>query len=383
MKPQLRALSIFLSISSLIAPLWVFADERADKAKELEKLREKIKSVQSSLGGLANQKNSLMGQLSEIELKYGQLIQSLRGLENKAQTQSQQMADLRLKQHRMRDDILRQNKALIGQTRQAYVAGRQEWFKLILSQDDPTRVNRILTYYGYLNKARFYQLNLIQKDLTKAKTVEAELQTESQKLDTTRDQIIEQQKSLEQAKLERRQLLVKLERETQDKSAQLVQLQEDADRLQGLIGSIAEVSNELPTVNSGRPFSSLRGQLGWPVKGALLENFGNPRLSTRWDGMLIGAQEGAAVRAIFPGRVAFSDWLRGYGLLMIIDHGEGYMSLYAFNQSLYKNVGDTVDVGEVIASVGASGGQAEAGLYFGIREKGRPINPLFWLVRGN
>lgn len=359
--------------------------ELADKNRELEQVRERMKSIQRSLGGLESQKNSLAGQLGDIEQKYGQLVKSLRELEGRAQTQSRQMAELQRRKHLLRDVVLKQNRALAGQTRAAYAAGRQEWLKLALNQEDPARASRVLTYYAYLNRARFSQLQTIQKDLSQARRLENELLAESERLIATRKELRSEQAGLEDARHQRRELLARLEREFKDKNVQLKQLQEDAQRLQGLIASLQQAVEDIPVAvpPGGRSFAASRGQLGWPVKGELLKNFGDPRMSGRWDGVLIGAQEGAPVRAVSQGRVAFSDWLRGYGLLTIIDHGDGYMSLYAFNQSLYKNVGEWVSAGDVIASVGASGGQGEPGLYFGIRERGRPINPLLWCGRAN
>ena len=366
---------------------YVFAgpDELPEKNRELERLQERIRLVQRSLGTLENEKNSLVGQLGAIEQKYGRLAKSLQELEGKVQLQERQMAELTQRKYRLQDVVLKQDRALAGQTRAAYAVGRQEWLKLLLNQEEPARLSRVLTYYGYLNRARFSQLQEIQRDLAQVRVVENELLVQSERLKHTRSELRNEQTELEEAKRQRREVLGDLDREFKDKNSHLKQLQDDAYRLQGLIASLQQAVEPLPaTAREGeQSFASLRGQLEWPVKGELLGNFGNTRVSGRRDGVLIRAPEGAFVRAVSQGRVAFSDWLRGYGLLTIIDHGDGYMSLYAFNQSLYKNVGEWVNTGDVIASVGASGGQAEPGLYFGIREKGRPINPLSWCEHGN
>ncbi|MCK5122394.1 MAG: peptidoglycan DD-metalloendopeptidase family protein, partial [Methylococcales bacterium] len=129
---------------------------------------------------------------------------------------------------------------------------------------------------------------------------------------------------------------------------------------------------------SVKEFAKLKVKLPWPVKGRLVKKFGAHRSGSRWDGVLIQAKEGANIKVVTRGRVVYADWLRGYGLLTIIDHGKGYMTLYAFNQSLYKSVGDWVDAGAVIATVGQSGGQSSAGLYFGVRRKGKPVDPVKW-----
>jgi septal ring factor EnvC (AmiA/AmiB activator) len=128
-------------------------------------------------------------------------------------------------------------------------------------------------------------------------------------------------------------------------------------------------------------FSTLKGSLPWPVRGRLAQKFGSPRTEGVWDGVLIDAPEGMEIKAVTQGKVVYAEWMRGYGLLIIVDHGHGYMTLYAFNQSLYKKMGDTVEAGDVIASVGQSGGRSQSGLYFGIRKKGVPIDPLEWCRR--
>jgi septal ring factor EnvC (AmiA/AmiB activator) len=205
-------------------------------------------------------------------------------------------------------------------------------------------------------------------------------------------------------------LLTQLKNDFSSNEQQIIHLKESENKLKNLVSSLqrstndltfavektkklhkaAEVSSELakdlPSSNDEfskltGDFSALKGQLPWPVKGRLANKFGSVRVESAestWDGVLIDASEGTEIRAITSGKVAFSDWLRGYGLLMIIDHGKGFMTLYAFNQSLYRQVGEWVDVGEVIASVGQSGGRSHSGLYFGIRNKGKPVDPLEW-----
>lgn len=361
------------------------SDELTEKNRELEQVRERIKSMQQSLGSLETQKDSLLDQLSGIEQAYGRLAKSLRELEGTVQDQNKQMGALKRRQLQLQRAVLKQNRALTGQSRAAYAAGRTEWLKLLLNQEDPARFSRVLAYYGYLSRARFSQLQSIKKDLSQARTLEDELLAESGRLNATRAVLKTEQGKMEEARHQRREVLSKLEHESRDKNSQLTQLLEDADRLQGLIASLSQNVEVVPVTvsNGGRSFAALRGQLGWPVRGELQAHFGDPRMSGRWDGVLIKAPEGAAVRAVSRGRIAFADWLRGYGLLTIIDHGDGYMSLYAFTQSLYKSVGDWVEAGDEIASVGASGGQVEPALYFGIREKGRAIDPLPWCQRAN
>jgi septal ring factor EnvC (AmiA/AmiB activator) len=173
-------------------------------------------------------------------------------------------------------------------------------------------------------------------------------------------------------------------------------LQESENRLKSLMASLPVTEEELAvdaeqakefsldgddSSELKSDFSTLKGKLPWPVSGRLAQKFGSPRSEGAWDGVLIDAREGMEIKAVTRGKVVYAEWLRGYGLLTIIDHGQGYMTLYAFNQSLYKRMGDLVEAGDVIASVGQSGGRSQAGLYFGIRKKGVPIDPLEWCRR--
>lgn len=180
-------------------------------------------------------------------------------------------------------------------------------------------------------------------------------------------------------KSERKAVLVKLNRQVQSKSSQLKRLKQSEKKLAALITILQQEINDFPFDNGVvKAFASLKGKLPWPVKGTLIKKFGDRRSESRWDGVLIEAKEGSEVRAVTRGRVVYADWLRGYGLLTIIKHDKGYMTLYAFNQSLYKAKGDWVEAGTVISTVGLSGGRSKAGLYFGVRKKGKPVNPVKW-----
>lgn len=358
----------------------------ADADRQLDSVRKSIKTVEKSLSGLENQKDSLNGQLAELDRQYGELAKSRKDLETRAQAQNRQMAELTQRKNQLRDAALKQNRSLAGQTRAAYASGKTEWLKILLNQEDPARASRVLTYYTYLHRARLSQLQSLRGDIARLREVEDQMKAETERLEATRVSIKLRQTELEAARSQRQAVLAKLERSYADDKLRLRQLQDDARHLQGLIASIRQDAEQRPVVPpAGEPVvtAAPRAAMSWPVQGELLERFGAPRASGSWDGVLIGAREGMPVRAVAPGRVAFSDWLRGYGLLTIIDHGDGYMSLYAFNQSLYKGVGDWVVAGDVIASVGSSGGQAEPGLYFGIRERGRPIDPQAWRGRTN
>jgi septal ring factor EnvC (AmiA/AmiB activator) len=388
--PVLLLRRVFLLLMVLVsaAP----ADDRgklAEKTRELSAVQERIKRLQKAVGGLDLQKDSLTGQLAALETEYGRLADAARETEAKIKQTSQETEQLKQRRDRIRQRVIDHNQALVGQVRSAYALGRQDWLKLLMNQEDAGASGRVLTYYRYLNRARAVQLQALSRDLDEARGIEDALQGKLRGLEASRDELNVKRTRLDESKAERERLLAALERERKDKNARLLQLNEDASRLQSLIAALHEAEaaaresaseGGLPSPSDVSP-SAVKGQLGWPVGGDVRQRFGAPRMSGRWDGVLIAAREGEPVRAVAPGRVAFADWLRGYGLLTIIDHGNGLMSLYAYNQSLQRDVGDWVETGELVARVGASGGQSEPALYFGLRDKGRPIDPLAWCAR--
>lgn len=383
---------VFLLILLVVAA--AAADDRgklAETTRELGAVQDRIKRLQKAVGGLDLQKDSLTGQLAALETEYGRLADAARELEAQIKRTSQETAQLEQRRDQIRQRVVDHNRALVGQVRSAYALGRQDWLKLLMNQEDAGASGRVLTYYRYLNRARAVQLQSLGRDLDEARSVEEALLGKLRGLESGRDELNGKRARLDESKAERERLLAELERERKDKNTQLLQLNEDASRLQSLIAALRdeeaadrELATAAATLSSSEAVPGAgKGQLGWPVAGDLRQRFGAPRMSGRWDGVLIAAREGESVRVVAPGRVAFADWLRGYGLLTIIDHGNGLMSLYAYNQSLQRDVGEWVEAGDVVARVGASGGQSEPALYFGLRDKGRPIDPLAWCARND
>ncbi|MDD1623519.1 MAG: peptidoglycan DD-metalloendopeptidase family protein, partial [Methylococcaceae bacterium] len=265
--------------------------------------------------------------------------------------------------------------------------------KLLLNQQDPALSSRMMAYFNYINKERLKKLADLEAAIQRLDQLDKQKKTETELLEQDLERKKSEQAALDEARKQRNELLVQIGNDFSSSEQQLTQLQESQNRLKSLMASLpiteeelavdAEQAKELssPIENSSElksDFSTLKGKLPWPVRGRLSQKFGSPRSEGTWDGVLIDANEGIEIKAVTRGKVVYAEWLRGYGLLTIIDHGQGYMSLYAFNQSLYKRIGDTVEAGDVIASVGQSGGRSQAGLYFGIRKKGVPIDPLEW-----
>ena len=349
------------------------------KRNELARVQSQIKQISLKIKQTRSKKDSLIAQLADIETQYGEISRALKAIRLQAEQKQQSLQQTKTQIVRLQEKISEQNEALAGQVRAAYAMGRQEKLKLMLNQQDPALSSRMMVYYEYLSKARLIRLKKIEGNLLALNKLEVQEALEVQEL-----KVILEQKQIEQAALgdikkTRAQLLAKLDKDVRTKKEQLSRLKENEKKMQGLIASLQKAMDDFKfEAVPAKPFAKLRGQLPWPIQGKLRKKFGSKRGESRWDGVLIDAKEGAEIHAVTRGRVVYADWLRGYGLLAIIDHGKGYMTLYAFNQSLFKEVGDWVDTGDVIATVGKSGGRNQPGLYFGIRKKGKPVNPVKW-----
>lgn len=351
-----------------------------ERQEELHDIQARIAEVTRNLEDIRSHKDALQGQLADTEKDFGASVFALKSLMQQALGKRRELTQMQNRIALQKQKISRQSKDLEGMIRSAYALGQKDRLKMVLNQQDPALSSRMLVYYRYMNQARLHRLQEVSSSLHALQVLEQVQREQSEHLNGLLELQEFEQAKLSGIKGERRTLLAQLDKEYTDKQQQLTQLQESERHLQGLLSSLQEVSDAFPIDPSvaDRAFSELRGQLAWPVRGKLLKTFGSPRDEGSWDGVLIDAGEGTEIRAVSAGRVVYADWLRGYGLLMIIDHEEGYMTLYAFNQSLYKRVGDTVTAGEVIAAVGESGGRNQAGLYFGIRKDGKAVDPVLW-----
>jgi septal ring factor EnvC (AmiA/AmiB activator) len=356
-----------------------------DDAARLEQLRQQIQQLRSELNADQQRKQGLQTQLRSTEKRIGKVSALLKMLKRQLRKQKRELEKLHARRGSLQADLQVQRVNLAQQVRAAYAIGQQEYVKILLNQQDPAAVTRTLTYYDYFNKARLARIQIIDSKLSELQSVETKIQRETARLEENRREQAAEKASLETTRGERATVLAKLDRQIQAKGERLNVMLEDQRRLQNLLNRLADTPAEQPPVFSTEqserlPFKRLRGRLDWPTRGQLAARYGRSRKvgKLKWQGVLIKAPEGRDVRAISHGRIAYSDWLRGFGLLTIIDHGNGYMSLYGGNQSLYKEVGDWVEGGEVIASVGNSGGRKESALYFEIRHDGKPINPLKW-----
>ena len=259
--------------------------------------------------------------------------------------------------------------------------GKQEYIKLLLNQQNPSDVARMVMYYQYFNNSRLQHMKQIDTGIEELKTVKKEISGKSIRLQELKEEISEERKILETSRQQRKDLVAHLTSKLKSKDQVLQSLLRDEQHLKRLLN---QLEDELGDVNLDlgdvKKFVSLRGKLPWPTRGKVSARFGSSRQTgnLKWKGIVIQTQPGDTIQAIAYGRVIFADWLRGFGMLIIVDHGQGYMSLYGHNQQLHKNLGDWVQPGEVIASAGNSGGQNISSLYFEIRHNGVPQNPAKW-----
>jgi len=406
-----RALAlVFLTL--LLTP--AIADEKADAQKQLDAARADVAELKQLLEKLQQEKSGVQQALKKTESEMGQLEKQVKGLQQDLKKSEDEIQRLDGEKKKLEGARLEQQRLIGIQARAAYQSGRQEYVKLLLNQQNPEKFSRTLTYYDYLSEARMEQLATFNETLRQLANVEIDIANQQNQLLEQKSALDGRREQLASVRKERQLALAKLNKEFSARDQKLKAREQEQANLARVLKTIEETlarqareaeaarqqallaeseqprsgtkaNNSGPLVSAGAsfggPFAKARGQLPWPVNGRLVARYGTPRggdARTKWDGVLIGAAAGSQVHAVHGGRVVFADWLRGAGLLVILDHGNGYLSLYGHNQSLLKDAGDVVKAGEAIATVGTSGGQDTPALYFAIRQQGRPIDPAQW-----
>ena len=351
------------------------------KSRELEQIKARIEQLRGQLSSVASERQQQNSALSENEKQIGVIARHIRSVGQSLERQRRQLAEMEQERGDLSLQLDKHRQVLERQLRAAYMMGRQERLKILLNQQDPLVVSRMLVYYDHLNESRFEEMKQLQQSLDKLAEIEQEINTEEQRLQQLLAKEQAEKQQLEVVRQERERIIAELNQRIQNKEQELAGLQANEKQLQKLLLELQNALADIPMDQAAHtPFVTRKGKLPWPAKGRISASFGSAREvgKLQWDGVLIAAPEGEEVRSVHYGRVAFADWLRGFGLLLIIDHGDGYMSLYGYNQSLFKETGEWVEAGEVIAQVGNSGGRSTSGVYFGIRHNGEPIDPKKW-----
>ena len=377
-------LPIFLFLCLFISHNTVYASKNEDMTHyqdKLEKLQKSIAKVQQHLKGSKKQRSNVVTELQTLEAEISKTSLKLKALEEDVNNSRSQVRALNNELKDLNQQLDKQRKVLSEQIRSAYSMGHQQNLKMLLNQQDPAEAGRTQTYFNYLNRARQQQIDNFLATFELKKQTENELtQTLSKQTALLKTQK-EKKRQRQQQRFQRKNLLAELSKKIKNQESTLSNLETSRGRIENLLKSLGELLADIPTSPSEKqPFSSQKGKLPWPVKGRFLSQFGQSKNygDLKWNGVLIKAELGTPVHVISHGRVAFSDWLQGFGFITIIDHGDGYMSLYGHNESLFKQTGDWVQAGEVIATAGDSGGQPVSGVYFEIRSRGKPINPSKW-----
>jgi septal ring factor EnvC (AmiA/AmiB activator) len=435
---MLRAL-ITLALICLLNPAFA-DDDRAQTQKQLDATRQDITELKKALGQLQEEKSGVQKDLRSTETQMGKLEKQVEALQKELKKSESELQRLDQEKKKLQSARVEQQRLIAIQARAAYQSGRQEYLKLLLNQQNPEKFARTLTYYDYLSQARLEQLRNFNETLRQLAGVEKDIDLQQAQLLVQKSSLDDQKAQLDTVRQERQVALAKLNQDYKVRDQKLQSRQQDQADLTKVLKTIEETlarqareaeearqkallaqqeaekrqreqealaknrakddakddSDEAPRrpvkapgtmVSStgqsyGGPFEQARGKLPWPVDGRLLARFGESRGDderTKWDGVMISAAAGSQVRAVHGGRVVFADWLRGAGLLVILDHGNGYLSLYGHNQSLLKEAGDVVKAGDAISTVGNSGGgQDTPALYFAIRQQGRPSDPAQW-----
>jgi murein hydrolase activator len=369
-------IAIFYPVSGLVAD-----KDGSEQTKVLESVRNQIEEAKSNLDLAKTESDQLQEELRIIEIAIGKETQKLKGLEEQIQKRYERLNQLNNIIVAHERSLANEQQYLSSQLRSAYMNGRSDYLKLLLNQEDPAKVGRVLAYYDYYIKARTRSINLIRDKVNLVDELRASIQSETDLLEQLKQRQFIKKEELLAYRESRNTILERLQDDIKSKGQELESLKEHERKLTMLLDKLDRSRDATTAFDDTTPFGSLKGRLEWPARGKLQVKYGSQRrkgTSLKWQGVKIAANAGEEVHAVHNGKVIFADWFRNLGLLVIIDHGNGYMSLYGYNQDLLKKPGDWVLAGEPIAHVGDSGGQLIPGLYFEIRHQGKPLNPTLW-----
>jgi murein hydrolase activator len=379
----------YIAFCSLLYSSQVFSDEKSD----MEKLQKDIAALQKELKSVQGARSGLQKELEKSETQINDLEKKAEDIKKELNKQHQDLDDLKQERTQLEQQRTSQQEKIAAQILAAYKLGQQSDVKLLLNQESPDKVSRLMSYHGYFVLAQQRKVETYRDTINKIDSITPDIEKKTLELASIQSQLDSQRTALGSAHKERQIALNKVNSQIKNKQQELTQLNEDRQKLQVLLSRVTRKIASSGAINSpayvplpkgGEKFSVRKGRLLWPTKGKMIHRFGSPRIAGQlnWSGAYIASEPGNKVIAVHHGRVVFADYFGGHGLLIIVDHGEGFLSLYAHNQSLLKKAGDPVTAGESIAIIGNSGGQSSIGVYFEIRRDGKPIDPSTWLAPG-
>lgn len=352
------------------------------KERELEGVREKITALKSSMDKRASERDRITGELQEEEVRIAEQRTHLKELERQREFSERKKAELDGRLIVKKAELDNETAELESQLVAAYTSGNEERLKLLLNQHDPATLGRMLTYHRYMSAYRGENISAVSGHISELNTLRTETAREEERIAGLARARVAELAELNTAQEKRQALLVSLKARIAEEGSEIDRLAAEERDLARLIAELTSILSDYP-ITSEEPFSDLKGKLTWPVAGTLLHDFGQPRASggMTWNGVVLTAPRGREVRAVYHGRVVFADWLAGMGLLVIVDHGDGFMTLYGYNETTLKSAGDWVAPGDAIATIGDSGGQQQTSLYFEVRQGAKPVNPRIWVTR--
>ena len=352
-----------------------------DNDAALRDLRGRIEYLQQQMESTRDERDAARNALRPIERRISRQARELKKTTNELRATNRKLEQLQRERSALQQGLGHQRRELATQAQAAYTLGRQDYLKLLLNQQDPAAFSRVMTYYRYFTEARAQRIQGLQADLAQLTHLENRITRRSRQLEAVRTRHARESDALEQSRKTRSAVVASLNQELNSQQSEIARLKRDERRLDKLLVDLPEVS--FPEKVSGK-FRNHRGRLPLPVSGRVTARFGTARRQgdLKWKGIFLTTGPSREVRAVFGGRVVFADWLSGYGLLLILEHGDGYMTLYGNNESLFPRVGDRVEAGQAIALTGNTGNIARTGLYFEVRHQGQPHDPLRWCRRG-
>ncbi|VAW70003.1 hypothetical protein MNBD_GAMMA10-596, partial [hydrothermal vent metagenome] len=356
--PQYCSVKILLLALLLsILPGSVGAEKATNYQSRLDSIREKIARVLSALGQKKDQRNTVRTELRKLEVKIAKTSKKLRKTQRKHKKSAKKLQTSNVELKTLRKQLVKQKALLAAQIRSAYATGQQPQLKMVLNQQSPTEMGRALVYYTYLNRARGKEIETYLSSIEKEKALKISVTKVTEQLASLVITKKQEKGLLKSHRKKRNRLLVRLNKDIDSQQLTLKDLESSRNHIEDLLMSLGELLADIPAESQNqKAFGQLKGKLPWPVSGKFRATFGTSRKQgdLKWNGVIIKADYDEAVRAVTHGRVAFADWLQGYGFITIIDHNDGYMSLYGYTQVIYKQVGDWVEASEVIATVGDS-----------------------------
>ena len=379
-KSKLSVMSIIHLVAVLLFCWLIFVAQvhGQQDEEELEALQQQIQQTQSQLKEKQAQANRLNEQLKQAEIAISEVAKDLNQTQQSLQQNQERQTTLIAEQVELTGKVETQQTQLAAQIKSAFMAGNYDYAKMLLNQDDAATFERVLSYYQYVSEARREAIEAFRADILALDKVKQEIAEVIQALESLRLTQQQQRDELAAKQQQREQTLTALNTAIASDAEKVEQLQANAEALLRAIEQARIEAQQRPTTLDG--LSQSKGQLTMPAEGRFRRLFGDRRQGqVRWTGVIIEGREGSPINAVYQGRVLYADWLKGFGLVTILDHGDGYMSVYGHSQALLTQPGDTVLAGQTIGLVGRSGGQNSPNLYFEIRHKGKALNPSAWL----